>query len=321
MSIEQDIFSLFLFHYCTSVNCFPKIIVISCPPFTLDDLNHRKLCNKELDKEAANRDFEYVDHHHNVLQMEVNSKKSDIDHDGEDSKKTVIGGLKIGENTELKNELIQESENRLISMLSEKKSNISRIDSYVGLEVWNRPGNSQRFSLPDPNLPKLLDKEQFKNAHTTSLPVLKKYFSCSISDQSFPSKNDESEENADNITAQSPSIALEPKWNMHRSSSSLNLNTRSKSGTFQCIVRLAGITFLTLTILLVAVLFSIPSQHQRYHKTSESENPSKFYEPFNPLSDISTKFRAPATDLQLNKEQSENSNTKNVFKYSNGDRK
>ena len=75
--------------------------------------------------------------------------------------------------------------------------------------------------------------------------------------------------------------------------------TYNSCRVFPCIIQLAGLSFLCLCFLLVIVLVSVPSHKQRYKKSIESINLSKSSSLSNCFSNVSTKFKAPATISQL----------------------
>ena len=67
-----------------------------------------------------------------------------------------------------------------------------------------------------------------------------------------------------------------------------------KTGTFQWILRLAGLSFALLSILLLVVLLVIPYRQGKSQAESSAEN---IFAEKNLISFVNTKFRAPATDL------------------------
>ena len=106
-------------------------------------------------------------------------------------------------------------------------------------------------------------------------------------------------------TAQSPA----------RSSSSIIFTAPAKSRTFRRIVQSAGVTFLILSIIMGVVLLAIPPpQHHRYRTANKSTNISHNLNLSPRFSGVSTKFKAPATDLQMKILHSSMNNTKNVLK-------
>ena len=69
-----------------------------------------------------------------------------------------------------------------------------------------------------------------------------------------------------------------------------------KMGMFQWILRIAGISFVLLCILLLLVILSIPAQQGKSQNEFKREN---IYFGNNVVSFVNTKFKAPATDLKI----------------------
>ena len=175
----------------------------------------------------------------------------------------------------------------------------------------------QRLSLPEPILPKTVDEEQFKISKSTSMQAVRASVSCLIPERLWQPSDKDVTSNGD-ITAHvatSPLILGSTEQSHFHSSPSLVFTVPAKSRTFRRIVQLAGVTFLILSIVLAAVLLAIPPQHHRFRTKSKSMNISQISKLSPGFSGVSTKFKAPATELQIKKQYSAKNNKDNVLKY------
>jgi hypothetical protein len=147
--------------------------------------------------------------------------------------------------------------------------------------------------------------------------VVLKSASCLIPDRLWQPSDKDVTRNGDITThvATTPLIPGSTEQFPVHSSNSLVFTAPAKSRAFRRIVQLAGVTFLILSFILVAVLLAIPPQDNRYRTKSKSTKISQIVN-FSPrFSGVSTKFKAPATDLQMKKQHSVKNNKDNVLKY------
>eukprot|EP00092_Neocalanus_flemingeri_P019098 GFUD01020688.1.p1 GENE.GFUD01020688.1~~GFUD01020688.1.p1 ORF type:complete len:257 (-),score=65.51 GFUD01020688.1:40-810(-) len=241
-------------------------------------LDSTKLCNKEIIEE------EEVQHVESGEGMEVlNSKTNNVEERGLGSIDLVVGGFTASDKFECEEQHIQQSEQTVQQIiLLDEKSHFDKLDSkhekdptlseverkMIGKLISRRlsevmrkisgKSKSQRLSLPELsiNIPEQSDKEQNKKSLQASLPVLSRSVSCFISEQNFQSNDGGSKENIDDITTHIPPTFLEQNVILPLSRSSLYVTEPSKPELCPCILKLAGMLFLALTIFLLAVVNS-----------------------------------------------------------------
>ena len=224
-------------------------------------------------------------------------------------------------------------EKQKIESLNKNSDAKTFVENNVHLEIlrkWPSEGENmmakcdksyfQRLSLPEPILPKTVGDEQFKISNSTSMQVVRASISCLITERLWllcqPSEKDVTR-NGD-ITAHvvtSPLMLVNTAQSPAHSSSSMVFTAPAKSRTFRRIVQSAGVTFLILSIIMGVVLLAIPPpQHHRYRTANKSTNISYNLNLSPGFSGVSTKFTAPATYLQIKKQDLSKNNTSNVFR-------
>ena len=80
---------------------------------------------------------------------------------------------------------------------------------------------------------------------------------------------------------------------------STGYNKPVDSGVFRCLVSIAGVCFFVLLIAFLTVVALVPPHNQRYHRGKVVDNVSRHFLLDRQFSNVSTKFKAPATDLQI----------------------
>ena len=92
-----------------------------------------------------------------------------------------------------------------------------------------------------------------------------------------------------------------------------------KRRTFCCIIELAGVSFVILLLTLLTVLLLVPPpQHLRYPNTGQTRNLSaQVRQSSSSFSKVSTKFKAPATDLQMKKQYALEQSREEITRHNN----
>ena len=239
-----------------------------------------KNCNNQLkvitytDKDDSDIDFIDQDFHmmkdkhdenHKISENYEGKKHLENENTGED--KVEMSGK----------ETLQETVEEKVNEPEESDKEAEKLDQRENNEIL-RTRSFSEIVCKDPRLPECVDVED-----SVSLSPLRRCVSCSLTclryNQNYWLASEHDSQSDGSISA--------------------GYSKPVDSGVFRCLVSIAGVCFIVLLVVFLTVVALVPPHSQRYQRSEEGDNVSQHYMLDRQFSNVSTKFKAPATDLQI----------------------